>query len=257
MYEQLALTSQQIGDKNVLQVGALWTWAFSFESRCRQNFIFSTAIAPIFTNPIAPPSFTYYARNVSVLVRPRKAPDWGHTVANFISSKSIKYLKCTWHSADFTTAAPLKVNGAENLFIYADDRCGTLRLGQWTHRGPGVGGGGGRAERVICAPDENINPGLALFRKCSGEDRRRGSLTCYVHSLGERSSFLAARRRLLAEHMCWPASLLHIKTKLQCAHSQENVEGWGLSKCQRLGLKCLHISEWCMDSSCAIYSPKQ
>lgn len=105
--------------------------------------LFFTAIAPIFTNPITPPSFTYYVRNVSILMRPRKAPDWGHTVANFISSKSIKYLKCTWHSADFTTAAPLKVNGAENLFIYADDRCGTLRLGQWTHRGPGVGGGWG------------------------------------------------------------------------------------------------------------------
>lgn len=114
-------------------------------------------------------------------------------------------------------------------------------------------GGFGGCERVICAPDENIKPGLAWSRKCAARTWQP-----YMQATAEPDSSSAAS--LLTERMCWPgASALRIKTILQCAclQSQGTWTVSGLSKCQRRRATCLHISEWCMVSSCAIYSPKQ
>lgn len=116
-------------------------------------------------------------------------------------------------------------------------------------------GGFGGFERVICAPDENIKPGLALSRKCAVRTRRRGSLGTQRRQRQIPPPPLAAD----GARVCWPGASARIKTILQCAcpQSQETRTASGLSKCQRLRATCLHISEWCMVSSCAIYSPKQ
>lgn len=117
--------------------------------------------------------------------------------------------------------------------------------------------GFGGFERVICAPDENIKPRLALSRKCSARTRRRGNEeTRRPFSAEPDPSSVASP---LTNHMCWPGASACTQTILQCACPQL-LETWtasGLSKCQRLRATCLHISEWCMVSPCAIYSLKQ
>lgn len=169
-------------------------------------------------------------QNISILAQPRKAPGWGRTVADLISSKSIKYLKCTWHSADFTTAAPLEVNGAENLFIYADDRCGTLGLGQWN--APGASGALRESfvlQMKISNPASR-DPGSARRGRGSLARRRRRS-QIPPPLLRRWPSACADRERLRCASKQYYNVPAHSRRKRGRCRDWVNVSGWGRRVC--------------------------
>lgn len=138
--------------------------------------------------------------------------------------KNIKYLRCTWHRADSMTTSILRVNGAENIFIYADRRPGNLLPGQctrWTW------------DCHLCSRWKH-QCGLAVIQEAAAAAGRATwqSITRCTPALGVRSSFLCAHRWL---RQCADPEPRHIKTKLQCAYSWEmqkaqdwvNVSGQG------------------------------
>lgn len=138
----------------------------------------------------------------------------------FLLLKSIKYLRCAWHSPDFRTIAMLTVNGAENIFIYANRKPGNFPPQPMNTSVLGL-------ESVICAPNENINPVSYYSGSTVGQATWQSSCRLWREILLPRCS-------PQTEAMCWPKATVH-QNKITMYLQLRNIESSGLNKCQWLG----------------------
>lgn len=142
-----------------------------------------------------------------------------HVATNSSSSKNIKYLRCTWHSADFMTTSILKVNGAENIFIYAGWQNLETSLAQPINTS-------GLETCHLCSEWKYQNPASHYSGSAVGQATWQSShATCRIW--GVRSSFLAP---LLTTD--WG----NVLTQSLCT-SKQNYNVPTVEKCRRLGIE--------------------